>query len=783
MLKANRKYLWLFLIFTFAFVYRMLLMLWEGYPPGADIGLHNSVIYSITGSGNTDFLYNFYHIGGGLSLTFPGYHIFTASVTSMTGLPEYLAHAAVVSLFSSLIVLCTFLITKKIWSSSAALIAAFLAAVSRFDIEMLMWAGYPNVITLLLIPLTFYFYLQKDRFTTVHFYASTSILVGSLFLTHSLSAGIFVAITFGVVLFVLISPKKFRASRKTALYWLLPVVIGAVLVSPFLVQAVPAYLSNSAYLNGSVGSNDIESATLSARVLPLWIVLPLFGIIPAFLLFSKKYYKRFLVLPTFLLSVWVFVSLILTQGYLLKIPFDYNRFLYFVILPVTVFMAVLIDHGSGFFAKIIDTYRTLTHQAQTTKQTVHKKTAHISAALTRKNLYYIFATFFLLFSFLALPIFMGPTYNFGTSIQGFYQTMNQPLWDAMQWAKQNTSTNAVFVSDALYGWWLGGFAQRQTLSAVDPQYLSLNREVDNATFARNMLDTDYLIDNGLVQVRDDGGYIARHNPEILVVQNWTYYPHSFFTFDSEHIRIEYQINGSTQPTVKLNQLSVKNMRLERHRDHEEIIVTQGNDYFNYTRSTTVYGGMSFVNLTTTLTSTVPGVTFSRVHIDVDTNGIQISYGDDKVTVGSVDIGTKAFGQLIFHTTPDDTDIITIDDIIVKRVMLTYALADKAQGQIQISAGAYSASNNPSYYSDQTSLDNYFLPILVSNLSSNDKPLNSTFVDFDYRQQIQNRKVSFIAVRAPFAVDAKFHNDPLFSPAFINGEVTIYKVNGELSQNR
>ena len=53
-------------------------MLWEGYPPGADIGLHNSVIYSITGSGNVDFLYNSYHIGGGLSLTFPGYHIFTA---------------------------------------------------------------------------------------------------------------------------------------------------------------------------------------------------------------------------------------------------------------------------------------------------------------------------------------------------------------------------------------------------------------------------------------------------------------------------------------------------------------------------------------------------------------------------------------------------------------------------------------------------------------------------------------------------------------------------------
>ena len=45
-------------------------MLWNNYPPGADIGLHNSVIHSITGSGNTNFLYNFYQMGGGTSLNF-----------------------------------------------------------------------------------------------------------------------------------------------------------------------------------------------------------------------------------------------------------------------------------------------------------------------------------------------------------------------------------------------------------------------------------------------------------------------------------------------------------------------------------------------------------------------------------------------------------------------------------------------------------------------------------------------------------------------------------------
>ena len=37
--------------------------------------------------------------------------------------------------------------------------------------------------------------------------------------------------------------------------------------------------------------------------------------------------------------------------------------------------------------------------------------------------------------------------------------MDNPGYQAIQWAKQNTPPGSVFVSDALYGWWLGGFAE------------------------------------------------------------------------------------------------------------------------------------------------------------------------------------------------------------------------------------------------------------------------------------------------------------------------------------
>jgi hypothetical protein len=801
MLKANRTYILLLLIFTFSFLYRLLLMLWSNFPSGADIGLHNSVIYSITGSGNTNFMHNNYQMGGGTSLTFPGYHIFASSIILMTGLTEYTAQAVIVALFSSLIVLCAYLITRSIWNESAAFIVAFLVAISRFDVEMLLWGGYPNVIALMLIPLTFYLFLQKDRFSKLPFLVSTSILAGSIFLTHSLSAAIFVGVTLLTVLFVFISPKTFGTSRKTGLYWLLPLVIGVIIVSPFLVQAVPTYLSDNSSAPNVPGVQDINSAILSTRILPLELVLPLFAIIVAFAVFSKKYNGRFLSLPALFLSAWLFIPLFLTQGYLFGFIIDYNRFLYFVILPVMIFIAVLIDHGSGFFAEIVDFYRSLpsrvqkakkihneevftdygsgvsarihralTNRMEKAKKTTQKKAAWLSAHSTHKVIYAVFTLFFLLFSFFVIPIFVTPME--GHTIQSFYQFMDQPGWEGIQWIKQNTPTNSVFVSDAHYGWWLGGFAQRPTLSAVDPEYLTSAREVAPAKNATYLLDTDYLVDNSLVQVREDGGYIARHNPEILADFNWTYFDYSFFNFDSSQNEIKFEVNGSVQ-SVYLDQLTVKDMHFENAADHKTIVVSRGNEYFNYTQYTTVYQGLLFVNLTSTLDSTVPGVSLDWVNMDVQCKGTPIPY-DDQRTVALLDVGVKTFGQLIFASNQPN---VTAKVEEPRLIDLEYNLQGLSHAQIQISASAYSADNNPDIYKDSASINSFFDPIIAANLNPNQIPSHTDFKEwFDYRFEMQRNDISYIACRDP-DVEAKFLRDPAFNLVFINSEVAIFQVKG------
>jgi hypothetical protein len=776
----------LIIIFAFAFAYRLLLMLWQGFPSGADIGLHNSVIYSITQSGNTNFFWNFYQIGGGLSLTFPDYHIFTASVIFMTGMPDFLAQAVVSAFFSSFTVLVAYLLTRSVWSESAGFVVAFLVAISRFDIEMLLWGGYPNVLTLLLIPLTFYLYLQKDRFTLTPFLASTSVLVASIFLAHSLSAGIFVGVVTLAVLLVAVSPKTFATTRKTCLIWLLPIVLGAVLVSPFLKDAVPAYLQQNSAL-GVKGVSDITFAILSTRILPLVLVLPLFGVIVGFLVFSKKFSGKYLTLSSLLLCSWLLVPLILTQGYLFKFIIDYNRFLYFIILPLLLFSAVLIDHTAGYFAKIIDSYRTMARQNQKKKPAAtHRKLGWISLHATRKALYGSILLVILIFSLLLVPIFMTPSQNMGEKIQNFYQVMTDSGWQAIQWMKTNTPANSVFVADALYGWWLGGFAQRATLSAVDPQYLTLARELPIAKNATNLLDTDYLIDNGLIQVREDGGYIARHNPEILADLNWTYFPFSFFTFSSDQTKVQYRVDGGRLQSVFLNQLPVKDMRLESFPDRKTIVVVRGNEYLDYTQFTTVTDQSAFVNLTSTMSAIGSDVSIEKVNVQAVCKGTEIY--NDSTTTAFIDQGVKAFGQLIYRE--NQPSIIRVhDDENPVLLELEYTPQTNSNGQFQIMASAYSVSDTQSYYKDAATMSKYFNPIIQANLKSTLAPQRVEFKEaFDYRVALKDYMVSYVVCRVP-DMYAKFALDPQFSLVFINKEVdtstpnndiAIFKVNGNLS---
>jgi hypothetical protein len=779
---SNKHLLLLFGIFVFSFLYRYLLITHNLYPSGADIGLHNSVIHSITQGGNVDFLYNYYQMGGGLSLTFPGYHIFVAQIMTLTGMAEYTAHALVVSIVSSVVVLVSYLITRAVWRESAAFIVAFLVAFSRFDIEMLLWGGYPNVITLMLIPITFYMYIQKNRFTKIPFYVSTSLLIGSIFLAHSLSSLVFGSILLSVVFLGLVFDKKVGTTRKEMLSWLLPVIFGAVLVSPYLVQIVPAYLSNST-------PAEVNQATASTRILPYEIVVPLFIIVGLFFFLSKKYQKHYFTIPTILLAMWLFVPLIFTQGYLIKQYTDYNRFLYFVIMPVCILMGLFIDHGSGFFARIIDTYRALTSQlnisAKDVKLVTHKRLAKISCRMTRKNLYGGFILGLLLTCFAVVPVFMTPLQ--GINIQTFYQRMDPALYEAMAWAKNNTPTNATFVTEAYYGWWFAGFAQRPTWSAVDPQYLSLGRELPIAKVASSLLDTDYQLEaaftfdnkNATMQVREDGGYLARHNPEILTKLNWTYFPYSFFNFNNSQTKIRYLVDNISD-IVSIDDLTVKDMSMENDTQQVIVSITRGNQYFDCIQTTSVYQGSKFVNMTTRIEATAANVSLLWLDNTIETSALPVG-SQRSNTIAFLSSGVKAFGQIIFNQNLPDTDIKSYPELGSSTVNLIYDLGLKNQAEIALSATTYSVSDDPVNYADALTIQNFFDKQIEANLQPQTPSSNPLPTPFNYQTELKINNLNYIVVPKYYEIVSKaemklkFANDPTFSLVFINNEVAIFEV--------
>lgn len=762
MFKATKKHVMLLVIFVFAFVYRIILLLWQTYPPGSDIGFHAGVINSITQSGNTNFLWNFYQMGGGVELEFPGYNIFASEIIIMTGLPNYLAQATIVALFSSLIVLAAFLVTRTVWNELAAFIVAFFVAISRFDIEILCWGGYPNIIALLLIPLTFYLFLKKDKFTPMPFLVSTSFLAASIFLTHSLSAAVFVGVTAITSLVALVFPKMFNESRKNILYWALPIFIGAILVSPFLASAAPPYLNESSTFTGAAA---IEQALLAERTVPLETVLALFACIVPFFLLSKKYKGRFFSLPVFLLIMWLLVPLLLTQGYLVGLYVDYIRFLYFLIYPMIILFAVMTDYASRYFAKVLGAYYGLKGQNKKTNQSFNKLRSRILARIKYKTVYAAFLVGFLLILLFGLPIFRFPWD--GVKVQSFYQVMNNDGYQAIEWAKQNTPVDSVFISDFPYGWWLAGFGQRPTITDVDLQALTLAREVSISKNASYLLDTDYVIDNGYIQVRDDGGYIGRHNPMFLADLNWTNSPYGFFQFNSNEITL-LSHDGNNAQSTNVAELPVTGMQLVgANSDSPSIIVNKANSDFSYSEITTVTKGKLFANMTIMVQSNKPNVSLDWLNFVIKSQGIfQQSFNN---TLAMLDPDMKVCGQLIFaQNQPTISNFSPQNPCITQ---LSYSLQGKSRAEIQILVGIYSVS--------ESDIQNPMSPsglrgALNANLQNPTTVPDLPITTFDYKVALQEYNVSYVANR-DFELNRKYADDPKFSLVFINNEVAIFKV--------
>ncbi|MCW3994692.1 MAG: hypothetical protein NWE98_00900 [Candidatus Bathyarchaeota archaeon] len=751
-MKQRNNFL-LLAILAFAFAYRFFLLTMNTFPPGADIGLHESIIKSIT-SGKSDFFWNNYHMGGGLSVTNPGYHIFTAFVINLTGLPDYLAQALVASFFSAFVVVAAFLMVRRVWGELEAFVVAVLATFSASDIAILCWGGYPNIVTLMLIPLAFYLFLNRSKFSFNPYLAATAIVVGAIFLTHLFSGFVFLAITALTLMVGALFSKRTELTRKNLLYWIIPIACGVLLVSPYLTQIIPFYFGSESAIGGSVAS--MRQAVLETRLISLGIVAAC--VVPAllFAVFTKYKYKGVSWFPVILCVTWIVVPAAATQSYLLGLYLDYERFLYFLALPIIICLGLVIVSLPHAFERQ-ERRLNLKEKVKSPLNRISKRTATASLI--------IFLTAFTLFT----PLFSVPHFTIGSQLDSigqvnFFQIMDKPKYEAIQWIKANTPSGSICVADAEFGWWLSGFGERPTLSAVDPQYLILEREFEPAKVATNLLKANYIIDNGLLEVKQKGVFASGNTHEISSISNTSYVASPFFWINDSQISLNYRNKGGIAH-LTLAQFPNSDTHVVSNYDNAAFMVERINQQLSVTEEISIYEGVSYAKVSVILQANSSDVVFDWLHLPFTIRGVSATYPNSVVIIDSM---LNEFTQLIF---PQGQLGNTVS---FQQNQDFYELVFNLEGQSNAEVSFFVGRKqfDPNYAISQA---DYWSNTVENNTHTyferlSDVPLNY----FDYKAALRKWNIAYILVRDPDSIQ-RFTTDPTFTLAFKNSEVAIFKV--------
>jgi hypothetical protein len=727
----------LLVILTVGLIYRLILMTLNFFPPGSDIGLHQSVINSLL-SPHSSLFYNYYHMGGGISLTNPGYHIFASFIICMSGAPDFFVQALVASLFSALIILSSFLIVKLAWGEQIGLVAAILVTFSAGDLVMLSWGGYPNVIALSLIPLLFYLLFKPMNRLSVGYLAVEAILVGALFLTHIFSALVFV----GIILVTLTFSFALRVVNfdyRRFITGLLVLLVGLLMVSPYIFHVLPIYFGSEGAITGAVSA--VSQAVVETRETPLIFLAISLLPIALFFLYSKISRGKSVSFSAIFFSALILVPLAATQAHLFGIYLDYERFLYFLALPGITCLSLSIFYATKGIGRVLAKFKKDFSSQKLTKPLIS----------------------IILVVSLFTPMFSLP--NTAFSQLNFFQVMTQEKYDAINWVKENTPSDALFVADAGMGWWLSGFGQRRVWSAVDPQYLILEREIKPANIALNLLKNDYLINNGILEISQKGISASDSTHNIYSVSDSSIIHPIVFSLNDKEISLLYRDNRSP-----------KELKLEQSRNPITRVIDSANDSsFWISRDfgslfvnevITLYRGMRFARVDFTFINQ-GSVNFDWLHIPFQARGYLVRQENGAAIIDSTALSAS---QIVFPNSNFGSDALISQN--PDSYDIVYYLGGNSAATISFYVGLTPLQL---YSPDGYTIEDYW-NILLENSSETylDKTVTKSIISFDYKVALQANDISYVVLTNIDSV-TRFSEDSTFQLVFRNNEVEIFRV--------
>ena len=739
----QKRTLLLFAIFVVAFLFRVIAIFHSGHPPSTDLGLNSNILNLVLEERKLPS-WNPYHMGGEPLTNPPGYHLFASFVVLFTGIPIIAAQMLIAAFLSSFAVFPAYLFSRKIWrSNSAGFLAAFFVAVSSLSLEMLGWGGYPNVITLLLISIIFYLFLMNNEDPYRLNFLIVALLLGSLLLTHLLSFFVLFSVLILYIILLLVG-KALKHTRTNTLkilrFFSVSTVLGLLFVSPWLLRVSSFYLdmaSKGVFLGGMEANRTLLFTSRSVDI----SILFLSGAVVLMFFMFKASRGKYVDSESLLLVTWYLVPLFLTQSYIVSIITDYQRFIYFVDFSSLIILSAGVLYLFRYVSITIKKYAV-------GKWNRYGKIASKTAFPA-----------ILLIVYLTVPLFITPMQTLVK--MDFYTTIKNPEANAMEWIKQRTSNSAILVSDHLYGWWLSGVAQRSTLSAVSPEFLLYPNEIEVANSALILLDTDYCIDNGLIQVREDGGYFARRNP-VFGIDLKTGYPRHLFYFKDSETTIYFQ-QKQIRGTVDLSELNMTEARwISRNENSAVLALTRENSLFKVERTLEVNRGVRFAELSYEIETrdNETSIDWARFMLHIIEGNVVFNQS----MLGLYDPYGKVCGQVIFKENYPEVKMYTIERLSSAEFL--YTNKEDSFIKIKFLVGVFDAEKM-TYREVLEAYDEFLLNSLQITT-------NLPVTTWDYLEMMKSYNVSYVISRAR-DIYPKFSNDPNFQVVYDNVEVAIFKV--------
>ena len=482
-------------IIAFAFFFRVVVFVQHTFPPGDDEAMNAGFVYLILAQGHIPTV-NIYHMPGTPYSYPPIFHLVAGSLTFFTGLPILFVVEALGIGVSALTAIPFYCFVRKLLGNGAIpLTATFLFTISNADLYMLTWGGYVNLFALFFFPLIIWLAIREAHVEIRHI-ATMGILTGTLFMTHHFSAFIYGVIFAAVSVTTYFGGKLIKKAEDWRLFskkLMSSLVIGVIIATAWIAPKIQYYLMMFGPAGTYWGVVSLPSAvtisiTALAGMAAAMFFIVWFSLIGLYWIANNWGWKNY---RTALVILWIVIPVLMSTFYLFGPPDIYQRFLYYVVQPIFILIAM----GLVMMVNAI--------------RDIKVKGIKIGVLLF---IGYILASYIV-----GTAFFFNGNYNYFLKVQ-------EREGSAIYWIRQNVPEGAVVAATHSLGWWTAGLAYRPTLAATPLPYVGYPYEVPLVEAASFILTANYQIDNGILQVQESGPFAGWGNPSIALVRRSLHLP-------------------------------------------------------------------------------------------------------------------------------------------------------------------------------------------------------------------------------------------------------------------